>query len=51
MTIAELTREYVHYYRILLTEEARIGFKWWLKANKPDVWPLFELALREAKVA
>lgn len=49
MTDYELVREYVHYYGILLTEEARIGFKWWLKKEKPEVWPLFEHALARRK--
>jgi hypothetical protein len=49
MTVSELVREYVHYYGILLTEEARIGFKWWLRKERPDVWPAFEHALSKHK--
>lgn len=49
MTVSELVREYVHYYGILLTEEARIGFRHWLKREKPEVSEVFEHALARRK--
>lgn len=49
MTIAKIVGEYLHYYGLLLTDEARRGFLQFLEHKKPELWPHFQKALAKKK--